>query len=90
MTEEESKLLSILESRVHQLMSLYNDTKIQKETLQLLCEKLEQENRLLKDKYDNLKIARIISVKKDDVKNTKNKLTLLVKEVDKCIALLNE
>lgn len=90
MTEEESKLLSIFEGRVHQLMSLYNDLKIQKETLQILCKKLEQENKSLKNKYDNLKLARIISVKQDDFKSTKNKLTQLVKEVDKCIALLNE
>jgi hypothetical protein len=51
---------------------------------------LRKENIQLQFKYDNLKIARMITVSRDDFKATKNRLSKLVREVDKCIALLNE
>lgn len=90
MTEKENRLLSVFENRVHQLISLYTELKIQMESLQLLYSKLEQENKILKDKYDNLRITQIISIKQDDFKCAKNKFAQLVKKIDECIALLNE
>ena len=41
-------------------------------------------------KYTNLKTARTISLYDKDIKEAKQRLTGLVREVDKCIALLNE
>ena len=97
MTEEQSKLLAIFEAHVHQLMVVCNDLKNERDELKLqldeekkLYEALEEENKTLKIKYDNLKMAKIISVKQDDFKGAKNRLSKLVREVDKCIALLNE
>jgi len=97
MTEEQSKLISVFESRVRHLMFLCDDLKqknsdlqLQMETLRQSYEILEEENKAVKNKYDNLKMARIISVKQDDFKGAKNRLSKLVREVDKCIALLNE
>lgn len=89
MTKEESGLLSVFESHLRRLMFLCDELKVQKKTLQELCEKLEQENKTWRNKYDNLKMARIISVKQDDFEGAKNKLAQLIKKVDKCIALLN-
>ncbi|BAG83297.1 hypothetical protein [Candidatus Azobacteroides pseudotrichonymphae] len=89
MTKEESELLSVFESHLRRLMFLCDELKVQKKTLQELCEKLEQENKTWRNKYDNLKMARIISVKQDDFEGAKNKLAQLIKKVDKCIALLN-
>ena len=40
--------------------------------------------------YTNLKTATAISLNGSDVKETKLRLSKLVREVDKCIALLNE
>ena len=40
--------------------------------------------------YTNLKTATTISLNGSDVKETKLRLSKLVREVDKCIALLNE
>jgi hypothetical protein len=97
MTEEQNKLVYVFEDRVHQLMGLCDDLRQENSDLKLQLEvfkqsqkELEQENRTIKVKYDNLKMARIISVKQDDFKGAKNRLSKLVKEVDKCIALLNE
>ena len=44
----------------------------------------------LEDDYTNLKTAMTISLNGSDVKETKLRLSKLVREVDKCIALLNE
>jgi len=97
MTEEQSKLLYIFEDRVHQLISICDglkqensDLKRQIETLKQSQNGLEEENKTIKVKYDNLKMARIISVGQSDLKGAKDRLSKLVKEVDKCIALLNE
>ena len=97
MTEEQSKLLSIFENRVHQLIYVCDslkqensDLKFQIEGLKQGQDELEGANKIIKAKYDSLKMARILSVKQDDLKSAKNRLSKLVKEVDKCIALLNE
>lgn len=97
MTEDQSKLLAVFETRVRQLMFLCDDLKNENNNLKLQLdnltkeyEEVKAENKTLKVKYDNLKTARIISVKQDDFKGAKNRISKLVKEVDKCIALLNE
>ena len=51
---------------------------------------LEQSRRELEAMYTNLKIARTISLYDKDIKETKQRLSGLVREIDKCIALLNE
>ena len=40
-------------------------------------------------KYENLKIARVVSIRQDEIAGAKKRLSKLVQEVDKCIALLN-
>ena len=97
MTKEQSKLLNNYESRVHQLMRVCDGLKednsglkCQIEGFKQLQKELEEANRIIKVKYDNLKMARIISTKQGDLKGAKSRLSKLVKEVDKCIALLNE
>ena len=97
MTEEQLKIIRNFEVRVHQVLLLCD--KLKEENASLLsqlsaqkniCESLETENSQLQLKYDNLKVARMISVSGNDFKSTKNRLSKLVREVDKCIALLNE
>ena len=50
---------------------------------------LSQLNSELQKQYDNLKLAKIISVSDSDLDNAKKRLAKLVRDVDKCIALLN-
>ena len=63
---------------------------------QLLAEKddevrrLENSRKELEVRYANLKMARTISIHDKDINDTKQRLSRLVREVDKCIALLNE
>lgn len=44
----------------------------------------------LSNKYNNLKLAQGISMSEEERRNAKLRYTKLVREIDKCIALLNE
>ena len=48
------------------------------------------EKNQLENQYSSLKNAMTISLDGGDVKATKQRLSKLVREVDKCIALLNQ
>ena len=97
MTDEEKKLLSTFEARLRHLIYLHDELKREnvelKQCLDLKdkeYEKLTAEYNELKTNYTNLKTATTISLNGSDVKETKLRLSKLVREVDKCIALLNE
>lgn len=91
------KLIAVFESKVRQLMSLCDE---QKQELSRLEEALDQKDSELQReilrseelviKCNNLLTARVISVKEGEIKSAKTRLSRLVREVDKCIALLNE
>ncbi len=97
MTEEDKKLLHTFEGKLRQLLFLYEE--MEKENLSLRKEidaknaeidELKHSWKDLETKYINLKNARILSINDNDLRDTKQKLAKLVREVDKCIALLNE
>lgn len=97
MTDDQGKLLAVFEARIRQLMFICDNLRLENDELKtkLAAEKefslsTLEEVKMLNTKYDNLKMARIISVKQDDLKGAKQRLSKLVREVDKCIALLNE
>ena len=56
--------------------------------LWLEIESLEKYLKVLKQKYNNLKMARTITAASVDVDDAKLKLSKMVREVDKCIGLL--
>jgi hypothetical protein len=97
MTEEDKKLLSTFEARLRHLMYLHNEQKHENAEIKQLLEEKEKEVARLRSDYSelevvyaNLKIAKTISLTDSEVKDTKQRLSKLVREVDKCIALLNE
>ena len=78
-------------------MFLFDELKQENADLKLLLGQKEEEIKLLEqsrkeleDRYTDLKMARTISLYDKDIKDTKQRLSSLVREVDKCIALLNE
>lgn len=96
MTTEEEKLLQKLETRVGQLTLAYKDLEARLRTQAgELDEKnaavrtLQEENTRLRADYANLKTARMIDIGSGEMKDAKARFTRLVREVDKCIALLN-
>lgn len=97
MTEEEKKLLNTFETKLRHLIYLHDKLKRENAELKLLLESEKQKSEKVKAEfteleacYTNLKTATTISLNGSDVKETKLRLSKLVREVDKCIALLNE
>ncbi|MDR1369151.1 MAG: hypothetical protein LBJ72_03335 [Dysgonamonadaceae bacterium] len=97
MTDAQKKTLTEFEARVRQLMFMYETLKRENGELERQIAGKDgqlhlasEEIKSLKVKYDNLKMARIITVRQDDFKGAKQRLSKLVREVEKCIALLNE
>lgn len=97
MTDDQTKMLTVFEGKVRQLMLMYDKLKLENSSLkeQLIQKDMELQSALddikkWNTKYDNLKFTRIIAVKQDDLAGAKKRLSKLVREVDKCIALMNE
>ena len=97
MTEDQNKLLAVFEVRVRDLMDVCDKQKHKieelKHSLEAKNKELEQTMQMMeawKAKYDSVLTARVISFNKKEVKNAKMRLAELVREVDKCIALLNK
>lgn len=97
MTEEQQRILTNFETRVRQLMLLCETLKQEKKDLERSLEssvktlrKSEDALSDLTSRYDNLKLAKMVSFGKTDVKSARQKLSGLVREIDKCIALINE
>lgn len=96
MTDEEKKKLSQFEAHVRLLMEKHIQLRRENEELYGMVEekekniqRLQAENQALLQKYANLKLAKMIEISDDEMKNAKQRLSKLVREVDKCIALLN-
>jgi septal ring factor EnvC (AmiA/AmiB activator) len=97
MADAQSKLLTNLETEVRHLMSLYLKIKKERDELAAELEKVEQELSDTQDiaqdwetKYQNLKLAKIVSISEQEARKTQNRLSKLEREIEKCIALLNE
>lgn len=97
MTEDRKRLLAVFEVRVRDLMALCDEQNHKiNELKQMLSQKeaeLQQALRRIDElnaKCDSMLTARIISSDEGDVKSARMRLSKLVREVDKCIALLNE
>ncbi|NLI36024.1 MAG: hypothetical protein GX416_05860 [Bacteroidales bacterium] len=97
MTEDQKKQLNIFEIRLHRLLYLCDELKkrnvdlskdLDMETKRNETLTVELEN--LKKDYTNLKTATVISLRTQDVKDSKKRLSNIVREIDKCIALMNE
>ena len=97
MTEEEKKLLKTFETQLRHLIYIHDELKRENAELKKLLDMEKLKNEKVQAQYDelevsytNLKTATAITLNGSDVKETKLRLSKLVREVDKCIALLNE
>lgn len=96
MTDEERNQLGIFEARLRQLMFVHDELKAQHAALRqeleeknLAFDLLQEDYQNLKENYTNLKQAGVISrINDSDVSETRQRLSRLVREIDKCLALL--
>ena len=96
MTKEQEIELYNFEARVRQLMLTYKEQcsliKSLKEQLAEREQQLtdaEETINVLKQDYERLKTARMIEVSGEDIKDSRARINKLIREVDKCIALLD-
>ncbi len=96
MTAEEEKILHLFETHVRQLIIKHKDTlEHNKELNQALAEEktrvqeLEQRIATLEQQYANLKMAKMIEITTAENQAAQKRINKLIREIDKCIALLN-
>lgn len=96
MTNEELESLKRFQTRVRQLILQYRELQnaidgyVQRiEVLEAENERLKKQEEQARQEYANLKLAKMIEVGDSDVRDAKTRITKLIHEVDKCIALLN-
>lgn len=103
MTAEEQSTLRIFQTRVRQMILQYNDKErliAEKEghivelsrameSRDKELQELKLENEKLREDYANLKMAKMIDISDAELGGAKARLSKLVREIDKCIALLN-
>ena len=93
MTEDQKRLLAVFEVRVRDLMELCNKQNHKIDELTTKEAELKQAIKTIEElntKCDKLLTARVVSVNEGEMKSARMRLSKLVREVDKCIALLNE
>jgi FtsZ-binding cell division protein ZapB len=91
------EIVDSLQSKLNRLLSKYELLQIENQQLLEKSEKLVQEVQqqqasvsAIEKKYDSLKIANAIVGNKEDKRLTKLKINTLIREIDKCIAQLDE
>ncbi len=98
MTEENTdrKTIDIFQTRVRQLMYEYESLRGQREEMRLVLEekdgeisRLQAEVKELQDAYRSLKTAKMLEIYDGDVDKSKRRIESLIRQVDRCIALLN-
>lgn len=97
MTKEDNLLLNDLKANIEQLFQQYNHleneiTTLEEKVLSLKSEieLLEKDKLEMSQKNEQLKIATVLLSGVDENKVAKQKINRLVREIDKCIALLNK
>lgn len=95
MTDKERELLKLLETRIRQMILQRDELQQQIRGLESqIDERDERIKQLVRQNeetaalYANLKVARMLELSDDDTRNARLRLGRLVREVDKCIALL--
>ncbi len=95
--EAYSTTISTLEKQVKQLMELHNQSLKENASLklshqQLIVEKENQQNKVanLTEQIKTLKLAQALTGSgEQDTRQVKTKINEYIKEIDKCLALLN-
>lgn len=96
-TKDKIEFLNNTIVKVKGLMLLYADLqkeniglKKQLEEMSMSLEVERQKVATLEEECYNLKVAKVLSVSEEETKKTRQRLSKIEREIEKCIALLNE
>lgn len=91
------KTITTFETRVRQLILRFQELKKENEDLYAMVEKNEQDIKELRGKltqadsdYNALKMAKMMTITDGDLEGAKAKVAKLIREVNKCIAILSD
>ena len=87
--EEIGKNAEQVISKYRNLESRFNDLNKENKSLSEELELVKNTNNNLENKFEKLKAAKVFEHSNNDVKDAKGRINKLVKEIDRCIALLN-
>ena len=96
MTAEERQSMKNFEAKIRQVVAQFRVLKQENADLYAELEgrdeeikKLKAELTLSKNDYNNLKLAKMIEISDADIKESKMKISRLVREIHKCISILS-
>ena len=91
------KALSAFETRIRQMILRFQELKKENADLYKMVEKNEEDLNQLRQKleqqqsdYDSLKMAKMIEISDGDLAGAKERLSKLIRDVNKCIAILSD
>lgn len=89
--------LTTFQTRVRQMILRFQELKKENEELYAMVDQNEKDIRRLRadlenrsSDYDSLKMAKMIEITDGDLETAKNRLAKLIRDVNKCIAVLTE
>ena len=90
-------VISLIEGKMNDVIGIAEalrvDNKLLKQRIDELLEQLsekDEEVKVLESKYQSLKLTNTLKSSSGDVKNVKQQMDRMVREIDRCIALLNK
>ncbi len=96
MDSNQDQLVNLLKEKIHTVVSLLEKSEEEREKLQKEKVQLAEQVKLkmtafeeLERKYESLKLAKAILGSGENSHEAKIKVNRIVREIDKCIALLN-
>lgn len=91
------KTLAVFQTRVHDLILRFRQLSKENEELYAMVDQNERQIKQLQDQireqgkdYEALKAARMLAVTDQDIEATKKRLSKLIRDVNKCIAILTD
>lgn len=97
MTNRYEELINAFETKLRKLISEYKSLQLQNSKLKEELDRKQtdlmlahQEVLELRKNYDHLKTARNLGVSETEKAESKQRITKMVREIDKCLALLDE
>ena len=91
------KALATFETRIRQMILRFQQLKKENEDLYVMVEKGEQNLNNLRSQleqsqsdYQSLKMAKMIEITDGDLSGAKERLSKLIRDVNKCIAILSD
>lgn len=96
MNSNEQTLIKF-QTRIHQLLLSFKELKLENDELYTMIDRNEKEIKELREKlahadndYNSLKMAKMVEISDGDLDGAKKRLSKLIRDVNKCIAILSE